>query len=308
MKKLNFLVSLITSDNDYQVEQAKAAEEAAQRSGATVQIMYAAGDPISQSQQLLAVIQSASNHPDAIVVEPAGGTAFPHVARAAVQAGIGWAVLNREADYVSDLRRNTRVPVFGVSSNHLEVGRIQGRQVAALVPKGGTVVHIQGPSTTAAARYRSLGIEQTKPANVKLVQFKGNWTSDSAYKALSSWMQLSTSKKTPIDMVCAQNDDMAMGARRAFQEHADAEVRDKWLKLPFTGCDGLPNTGQAYVRSGLLAATVVIPPNTSVAIEMVVESLQTGRQPTELFLNSPTSMPSIDELASAAAKGMVRAS
>jgi ABC-type sugar transport system substrate-binding protein len=306
MKKLNFLVSLITSDNDYQVEQAKAAEEMAQRLGVSVQVIYAGNDAINQSQQLLSVIQSSGNHPDGIIVEPVGGTAFPHVARAAVTAGIGWAVLNRETDYVNELRRSSRVPTFCVSSNHLEVGRIQGRQVAALVPKGGTVIYIQGPSTTAAARYRALGIEQTKPANVKLVQFKGNWTGESAYKAMSSWMQLSTSKKTPFDMISAQNDDMAMGARRAIQEHADPEVRDKWLRLPFTGCDGLPNTGQAFVRSGLLAATVVMPPNTSVALEMLVEGVRTGRQPTEVFMTSPTSLPAIDELSAAAQKGVLQ--
>jgi ABC-type sugar transport system substrate-binding protein len=306
MKKLNFLVSLITSDNDYQVEQAKAAEEAAKRVGVSVQVVYAANDAINQSQQLLSVIQSAGTHPDGIIVEPVGGTAFPHVARAAVTAGIGWAVLNRETDYVTELRRSSRVPVFCVSSNHLEVGRIQGRQVAALVPKSGAVIYIQGPSTTAAARYRSLGIEQTKPPNVKLVQFKGNWTSESAYKVMSSWMQLSTSRKTPIDMIAAQNDDMAMGARRAIQEHANAEVKEKWLRLPFTGCDGLPNTGQAFVRSGLLTATVIMPPNTSVALEMLVEGLRTGRQPTELFMTSPTSLPTIEELASGTQKGVLQ--
>jgi ABC-type sugar transport system substrate-binding protein len=308
MKKLTFLVSLITSDNDYQVEQAKAAEQTAQRLGVNVQVVYAGSDAIGQSQQLLTMIQSAGSHPDGIIVEPGGGTAFPHVARAAVSARIGWAVLNREADYVGELRRTAKVPVFGVSSNHLEVGRIQGRQVAALVPKGGTVLHIQGPSTTAAGRYRTVGIEQTKPTNVKLIQFRGSWTGESAYKAVSSWMQLSTSKKTPIDMVCAQNDDMAMGARRAFQEHADSAVKDKWLRLPFTGCDGLPSTGQAYVKSGLLAATVVIPPNTSAAIEMLVEGLRTGRQPTEILLTTPTSVPSLEDLAATAAKGMLRAS
>lgn len=307
MKKLNVLVSLITSDNDYQVEQAKAAEETAQRLGVLAQIVYAGNDAINQSQQLLSVIQSSGNHPDGIIVEPVGGTAFPHVARAAVTAGIGWCVLNRETDYVNELRRSSRVPLFSVTSNHLEVGRIQGRQVAALVPKGGTVIYIQGPSTTAAARYRALGIEQTKPANVKLLQFKGNWTAESAYKAMSSWMQLSTSKKTPVDLIASQNDDMAMGARRAIQEHADPAVKEKWLRLPFTGCDGLPNTGQAFVRSGLLAATVVMPPNTSVALEMLVEGIRTGRQPTELFLTSPTSLPPIDELASAAQKSVLQA-
>lgn len=306
MKKLNFLVSLITSDNDFQVEQAKAAEEIAQRNGVSAQIIYAANDAINQSQQLLSVVQSPGNHPDGIIVEPVGGTAFPHVARAAVTAGIGWAVLNRETDYLNELRRSSRVPVFCVSSNHLEVGRIQGRQIAALLPRGGTVIYIQGPSTTAAARYRSLGIEQTKPANVKLVQFKGNWTAESAYKAMSSWMQLSTSRKTPIDIIAAQNDDMAMGARRAIQEHADAAVKEKWLKLPFTGCDGLPNTGQAFVRSGLLTATVVMPPNTGVALEMMIESLRTGRQPTEIFQTSPASLPAIDELVSVGQRAVLQ--
>jgi len=298
MKKLNFLVALITNENDYQVEQANAAEDVARRLGASVQIIYAGNDAINQSQQLLAVIQGSGNHPDAIVVEPVGGTALPHVARAAATAGIAWCVLNREADYVTELRRISKVPILSVSSNHLEIGRIQGQQIAALVPKGGTALYIQGPSTTAAGRYRTIGMDQTKPANVKLINFKGNWTEESAYKAICSWMQLSTSKKTPIDMVAAQNDDMAMGARKAFQEHADPEVREKWLSLPYSGVDGLPKTGQAFVRSGLLAVTVIVPPNTTVAIETLVQAIHTGTQPSDLVLTAPASFPPIEELGS----------
>ncbi len=300
MKKLNFLVSLITADNDYQVEQAKAAENMAQRLGGTAQIIFAGNDAINQSQQLLGVIQSAGSHPDAIIVEPVGGTGFPHVARAAVSAGVGWVVLNREADYISELRRTSRAPVFCVSANHLETGRIQAQHLAAFAPKDGTALYIQGPSTTAAARQRTLGMEQAKPASVKLVYLKGSWTEESAYKAVCSWMKLSTSKKTPIDMVVAQNDDMAMGARKAFQQHADAEVRDKWLSVPFCGCDGLPKTGQAFVRSGLLAATIVITPNSSVAMEIFAQSAQSGKQPSELVLTTPVSCPAIEELTSAA--------
>jgi len=302
MKKLTFLVSLITSDNDYQVEQANAAEDVARRLGASVQIIYAGNDAINQSQQLLAVIQGSGTHPDAIVVEPVGGTALPHVARAAATAGIAWCVLNREADYVNELRRVSKVPILSVSSNHLEIGRIQGQQVAALVPKGGTALYIQGPSTTAAGRYRTIGMEQTKPANIKLVNFKGNWTEESAYKSICSWMQLSTSKKTAIDMIVAQNDDMAMGARKAFQERADADVREKWLSLPYIGVDGLPKTGQAFVRSGLLAATVIVPPNTTVAMETLAHAMRTRTQPSDLVLTAPTSYPALDELGAAASR------
>jgi ABC-type sugar transport system substrate-binding protein len=73
MKKLKFLVSLTTNDNDYQIEQAADAEAAARRLGVDVQIIYADNDSITQSQQILNVIQSRSDsQPDGIVFEPVG--------------------------------------------------------------------------------------------------------------------------------------------------------------------------------------------------------------------------------------------
>ena len=87
MKKLSFVVSLPTNDNDYQQEQAAAAEKAARRLGVDLKIVNANNDAVAQSQQLLEFVQCASSsRPDAIVFEPAGGTAFPQVARAAAAA------------------------------------------------------------------------------------------------------------------------------------------------------------------------------------------------------------------------------
>jgi ABC-type sugar transport system substrate-binding protein len=145
MKKMRFVVSLVTHDNDYQLEQAAAAEEAARRLGVGVQIMYAENDSITQSQQLLKVIQSdADSHPDGIIFEPVGGTALPQVAKAACAAGIGWVVLNRDAEYISELRRSCRAPIFSVSSDHKEIGRIQGKQFQALLPEGGSALTFRG--------------------------------------------------------------------------------------------------------------------------------------------------------------------
>ena len=89
MKKNRFLLSLTTRDNDYQIEQAVSAEDSARRLGVELQIIYADNDAITQSQQLLKIIQSSSpdSRPDAIVFEPAGSTGLPQVARAAVSAG-----------------------------------------------------------------------------------------------------------------------------------------------------------------------------------------------------------------------------
>lgn len=297
MKKLQILVSLSTSDNDYQVEQALAAEATARRLGVDVHVIYAENDAITQSQQLLKIIQSSKeSHPSAIILEPVGGTALPQVARAAAAAGIGWVILNREADYITELRRTAHAPIFSISSDHLEIGRIQAQQVAAFLPKGGTVLYIQGPSDNSAAQQRLHGMQRGKPTNVTLIMLKGRWTEESALKSVTSWAGLSTSQKLPIELICAQNDSMAMGARKAFQQLASEAVRSKWLNLPFLGVDGLPKTGQAYVRSGLLAATVVVPPNTTRAMEMVCEAIHKGVQPPALVLTVPSSLPAVEEL------------
>src|ERR1700674_924772 len=167
MKKLSFAVSLTNNDNDYQQEQAAAAEKAGRRLGVDVKIIHANNDAVTQSQQLLHLIQGpAATRPDAIVFEPAGGTGFPQVARAAVAADIGWVILNHQADYIEQLRLNFHVPVFSISSDHTEVGQIQGKQLAALLPKGGSVLYIEGPANSSAAKERSAGMHQTKPASI----------------------------------------------------------------------------------------------------------------------------------------------
>ncbi len=297
MKKLRFLVSLTNNDNDYQIEQASATEEAARRLGVTAQVIYAGNDAITQSTQLLQAIQAnPQERPDAILFEPVGSTALPQVARAAVTAGIGWTVLNREASYVSELRLLKKAPVFTISADHVEIGRIQGRQFAALLPKGGCVLYVQGPSENSAAKERTQGMLETKPANIQVTALKGQWTEESAQKAVRSWLKLTTSQKAVVDLIGAQDDSMAIGARKAFQELLNESDRERWLKLPFTGCDGLPKTGQAWVRSGLLAATVYSPPNTGLAIEMLLQNIQQGKDLQERALVAPSSIPALNEL------------
>ncbi len=296
MKKLNFLVSLTNNDNDYQLEQAQAGQRAARRLGVDVEVIHANNDPLVQSGQLLHYIQDASvTRPDAILFEPAGGTAFPQVARAAAAAGIGWVVLNHEADYVSELRRAFKVPVFSISSNHEEIGKIQGKQFEALLPNGGTILYIEGPANSSAAKERTRGMNKTKPANISVKSMKGAWTEESAYKTVSSWLRLRTSQESHIDLVGAQDDSMAMGARKAFSEVTTADAK-KWMKIPFIGCDGMPKTGQAWVKNGTLAATIFIRQNADLGIEMLVEAFK-GATVAAHTVTEPESVPKLEELA-----------
>ena len=297
MDKLRFLVSLTTDDNDYQIEQAQSAEQMARKLGVGIQIVYADNDAITQSTQILKAIQSDKNQrPDAIVFEPVGGTALPQVARAAASAGVGWAVLNRDANYIPELRKSSTAPFFGVSSDHLEIGRIQGRQFAALLPHGGAILYVQGPAENSAAKERTVGMQETKPSNIHVTVLRAQWTEESAQRAVRSWLKLSTSQRAAIDLIGAQDDSMAVGARKAFEELTNESERERWLKLPFTGCDGLPKTGEAWVRTGLLAATVFVPPNTGMAIEMLFDAIQKGKKPAERALTVPVSIPALDQL------------
>jgi ribose transport system substrate-binding protein len=307
MKNLKVVLSLTNNDNDYQLEQAAAAEQAAKSLGVEVRIIHADNDSVTQSQQLLKIIQSRSDSlPDGIIFEPVGGTALPQVARAAAMAGIGWVVLNRDVEYIAELRKAYRVPAFCITSDHEEIGRIQGRQLAALLPQGGSVLYIQGPSDSLAAKQRTFGMYETKPAEVQVKPVKAQWTEASAHRTVSSWLRLSTAQQTPLDLIAAQDDSMALGARKAIEEEPNLPARDHWLKLPYIGCDGLPNTGQKWVRRGLLTATIFVPQNAGTALEMLVESIQKGTVTVERSLIAPVSIPALDVLAASQA-GKTRA-
>ena len=298
MNKLKFVVSLTNRENDYQIEQATSAQEASQRLGLDIELLYAENDAILQSQQLLNVIQSRSTpRPDGIIFEPVGGTALPQVAKAAASAGIGWAVLNREVEYLAELRRTFKVPIFSLTSDHEEIGRIQGKQIAALIPAGGSVLLVQGPAESLAAKQRTNGMNETKPFHAQVKMMRANWTEASAYKIVSSWLRLSTSQQTRIDVVAAQDDSMALGARKAFQEIAASALREHYRAAPFLGIDGMPETGQAWVRQGLLAATIVVPTNTGQAMEMMARTLQAGTTLPERTFTNATSYPPIEKLA-----------
>jgi len=295
MSGSKILVSLTTKDNDYQRAQAAAIESVSRRLHAPIEIIYADNDPVNQSQQILTAIQKKDHDIAAVITEPVG-TGMVQVAEAAAKAGIAWAVLNREVDYARRLTQSAKVPFFEVGVDQEAVGHIHAAQLAKLVPGGGTVLYIEGPAAGSAARLRAQGTIAKKPPNIELKSIKGNWTEESGHKSVASWLKLSTSKSHGFVAVVAQNDAMAMGARKAFTELSEAAERSHWLGLPILGCDGLPETGQQYVTRGQMAATVVYPLVASIALEMYLKAKTSGTPIPERTLASPTSFPVVEAL------------
>ena len=293
MDNLNVIVALTTRENDYQAEQAVAVTEMAARLGVKIQIIYADNDAVNQTQQLIKIIQDTNNRPNAILVEPVG-TGMPQVAKAAVAAGIGWGIINSSPDYIGELRRGGKVPVFTVSTDQTEVGRIQGKQLGALV-QNGSVLYIEGPFNSTATQQRTKGMLSTKPTAIELKMLKGDWTERSAHQAAKSWLSLGSSRQLQIQAIICQNDAMAIGARKAFVDLTEKD-REQWLSIPFTGCDGVTKTGQDWVNRGLLKATIITAPAAGTALEILAKAANAGSMPPDQTLIPPRSFPAIEKL------------
>ena len=94
---------------------------------------------------------------------------------------------------------------------------------------------------------------------------------------------------------------MAIGARKAFEELPSGE-RERWMNVPLLGVDGVPDTGQAWVKSGLLTATIIVPANAGQAVEKLTQAIQSGSMPAQKILIAPVSFPSAERLESGRAQ------
>jgi len=289
------VVSLLTARQDFQRQQEEDAREAAARAGLELEVLFAENDPGVQIRQLepyTAVLPP--DRPAAFVVETVAAVGFERMARSALEAGIGWVVVSSRAPYLEALRRDFPTALLcSATSDDREIGRIQARHFLSLLPRGGRVLYLEGPSMSAATILRRrMAEEELRGSPVSIVRtVSADWTSAGAEWAVSSFLALDEGPEVAFDLLGAQNDEMAMGARAAL-----AARRPQWAG-PFTGCDGLVNGGQRYVREGLLAATVVKPTTAGAGVDLVARSLRGESVPPALAL-PPRSFPELESLGS----------
>ena len=106
-----------------------------------------------------------------------------------------WGIINTDVDYLSDLRRHALVPVFTVLSDHETIGKIQGQPVTALLSDQGCGLSLEGPSVRDLAKVRTKGMLAAKPPQIVVKTLKGDWTQNSGYHAVESWLSLTTSRQ-----------------------------------------------------------------------------------------------------------------
>ena len=295
MSRPKVVASFLSKDQEFQVMQAADAQVAAARAGFEIEVLYAEQNAVQQIHQLFKFIHApAEERPLAIIVETVVGEGLERVARNAVRAGISWVLLNRRVSYLEALRKEyPHLAISAVSGDQLAMGRIQGRQFQILLPKGGTVLYLQGPPDTSAAQERLQGAREILEGTggIELRILEGDWTAAGAERAVTNALRLKSAENLRPDLVGSQNDAMATGARDAL-----LALRPDWARVPFTGCDGLPEGGQRLVNVKQLAATIVAPSNSGPAIDLVGRWLKTKEQPPARVVLTPTSYPPEEEL------------
>jgi len=295
MAKLRIVVSL-PNDNAYQHQQEIAAKSAAASLGVDLRVIHAHDDSITQSQQLLEIIQSNSAEmPNAFLVEPVTATGLRRVAEVAVAKGIGWVISNSEVDYVKQLRKSPQVPVFTVTQGQQEIGRLQGKQIAAFLPQGGSVLCIQGPSMSSVAVQRFEGMESAKPKNVQVTTLRSKWSEEAAYQSALAWLKLATSRAEKFDLVAGQTHELALGAKKALQNAENPEQQKKWITTPFLGI-GVASQVRPLVDGRTLAAAVVTSVTMEIALRTLVRSIEMQIQPPERTVVEASSHPDLEKL------------
>jgi ABC-type sugar transport system substrate-binding protein len=293
-KRLSLLLD--QADNIYQQLLAQEAARSAAKHGLELaEPHYAGGSSVAQMEYLMHLIKSEL-HPDGVLLLSAGSASQLPASKRAAAAGISLVYLNRVPPYLAELRRAyPAVLIAAVAPDQSEVGRIQAAQCKKLLPNGGYVLLITGtPDTSSAIARREAFLEAVGPP-LEVHVLDGLWTEESAFKALSNWYRIGADRDRKLSLVVCQNDEMGRGARRALAQQAALGDKDAIASVPVIGCDGLPPEGQALVQRGELSATVVLPPTTPRAVEMLTDFWTRGAR-SELALLPLESFPAIDQL------------
>ena len=280
MPRRGIALFLRSLDNDYQHRLRDDALAAGKKAGFDVRLHWAQNDATKQAEGIAETLQAGDVAGlAAVLVSPVRDEGLEELARRAAAASVGWVLLNREGSYLESLRKETDgVPVFGVTPDQDQIGRIQGDQIRALYPKGAHVLTITGPARTSSAQRRLSAMRARLGPEYQLTLLEADWTTEGARLVLDPWLEEADARHLP-QMVCAQNDEMALGARQALRDVASRRALPDLAAVPLTGCDGSPALGQRMVRQQRLWATVTVPSAGGPAVECLARWRDGGQTP-----------------------------
>jgi ABC-type sugar transport system substrate-binding protein len=291
-------LALVDETNHFQQLLKADAEAAARRAGLRMETLFTGESLPDHLGALRRLIVDPEKRPAALLVMAVRDHGLDRVVREAAAAGIHFVFLNAVEDDLGAIRREfPAASVSVVCPDEVETGRVQGRQMRAVVPAGRRVLYIQGSPRSLASRERTAGMQEaTAGAPFEVALAGGDWSPAFAGRTVREWLRFAVGGHRPFDLVCCQNDHMAGGVLEALAAAAAESGRPDVARIPVAGCDGAPEIGQKMVREGRLVATVVLPRVSGPAVEEVAALLTRGERPAPVITHAATSFPPLGEL------------
>lgn len=184
---------------------------------------------------------------DLLIVAPGQVSISPAIDRA-YEKGIPVIIFDRRT-------RSNKYTAY-IGADNREIGASMGEYLAGALPKGGRVVELCGLSSSSPAIERAEGFDSVvavRPSIDIVAKFHADWTEQGGFRAMDSLLR---SPHPDFDCLFAHNDRMAMGARRAAQQHGL-----DFQRIRFCGIDAMPQKGAGLelVKDGTLFASYIYP-------------------------------------------------
>ncbi len=245
--------------NDIYVELVSKAMQEALKDRASVELLFAESDQLTQNEQIKSLLQKGLAGLAVNIVETqAAARAVDHIKKADIPV----VFFNREPE-LNSLKAYAKARFVGTRAE--EAGLLQGEIIVDLwrthpnYDKNGDgtcqYLMLQGtldnPEALARTEYsvrqaRELGLNMRQVGSSLLC----DWDEERAYEALSR----SAASLPGIELIIANNDSMALGAIRALREYGyNQEGGGKFI--PVVGVDAVPRAVEA-IRQGSMSGTV----------------------------------------------------
>ena len=292
-------VALLLDDaeNKYQRLLEREARTAAERHGIRLlEPEFAGGSSWTQVESVNRLLRDA--RPDGVVMMLAGEQWTRSPFERMLKAGVAVVLLNRIPDWVEGLRGDRPRALFAAVTPRQEgIGEIQGQQALRIAGAGAFALLVTGNASSAAAVARRRGFLGASAGRLAVHEIDGRWSAAAAERTVDEWFRVGADRERPLGIVVCQNDAMAGGARAALLKRAKDGSRPNLARTPLIGCDGLEQEGKAMVARGELAATVVMPPTTPLALEILERYWEQGTLGGTAFLDA-VSHPALTALGS----------
>lgn len=244
------------------------AEAEAQGADLTV---YVADQDINK--QVSQIEMAVTNGAQVIIIEPVSAEGVLAAVKAAEAEGVHCIIFNQN---ISD--PSVATCFVGVSNE--DMGYMEMKAACDAIGGKGNVAILTGPLGSEGQIGRSAGYTKAlaEYPDVKVVfEEDGEWTAELGLQKTENWI----STGTEINAVVAQNDNMALGAVKAFEDAGKAGI-------PAYGVDAVDDALKA-VNEGRLTATVdqATPLQAKLAIEVAIK-LANGEAVEAQYLATPT--------------------